>query len=172
MTDDLETLRAGLYGVGPFARLGNEFPTADFHVWSHEELNGDPIPDGREEKPTPAVLPGACTGAAFAHYWNVEDEWTANRCAIEADMSALGAVFGGTFKAPNLLIDSEGKSTEKYPNDDDESWRMDWQSGQADYGATDVTYWCSLPIEKNTCARALFRRQKDLLKVLLTKQTQ
>ena len=151
MTDDLESLRAGLYGHGPFARLNHEFPASDFHVWSKEELNGDPIPDGRETKPTPAVLAGGCAGAALSHYWYVEGEWTANRCAIEADMSAMGAMFGGSFRAPNLLVDSAGEATAKYPSDDDESWRMDWPSGQAEYGETDVTYWCSLPIEKTTC---------------------
>ena len=122
----------------------NEFPVSSFRVWTEEELNGASIPEtGGNRRSCKA---GA--GAALAKYWNVEGEWEANLCAIEADMASIGAVFGGSFKAPDLLVDDDGIATELYPSTDDESWRVDLKKGEATYGETDVTYWCALPIEK------------------------
>ena len=145
MTHAMESLRAGLHGVGAFSQLKNEFPVSSFRVWTEEELNGASVP---ETGGTPAVVQGGCAGAALAKYWNVEGEWEANLCAIEADMASIGAVFGGSFKAPDLLVDDDGIATELYPSTDDESWRVDLKKGEATYGETDVTYWCALPIEK------------------------
>ena len=118
----MESLRAGLHGVGAFSQLKNEFPVSSFRVWTEEELDGASIP---ETGGTPAVVQGGCAGAALAKYWNVEGEWEANLCAIEADMASIGAVFGGSFKAPDLLVDDDGIATELYPSTDDESWRVD-----------------------------------------------
>lgn len=149
MTHDLEALRAGLYGHGVFAELQSRFPTSTFQPWSREELNEEPLDDPLSG--TPAYLQGACAGAALTKYWNIEDEWEPNRCAIEADMSSVGGIFGGQFKAPTFLTDKDGVATERYPSDDDESWKIDLITGEGPYGETDVTFWCALPQEKATC---------------------
>ena len=155
MTKDLEELRKGLYGHGNFAQLKDEFPTSNFHPYTREELAAlldlQPI----EEKKEDYHFDGACVGAALTWLWgpNALDEWPGNMCAIEADLSALGMVFGGTFSAPNLLADKDGKATEAYPADNDEIWEIDYSTGTADYGDTDVSFWCALPQELDTsCA--------------------
>ena len=85
--------------------------------------------------------------AQLAKYWNVEGEWEANLCAIEADMASIGAVFGGSFKAPDLLVDDD-ESPPNFTLRPMMSWRVDLKKGEATHGETDVTYWCALPIEK------------------------
>lgn len=151
MTRDLEALRAGLYGSGPLARLAEEFPVSGFRPWTRGELAARA---GASERLDPAaaddrLLPGACFGGAMTYLWGqVLGEWPANMCSIEADLSAVGHAFGGTFRAPDLLVDRDGIATEAYPANADEVWSLDPATGEAVYGATEVTFWCALPIEK------------------------
>ena len=63
MTHAMESLRAGLHGVGAFSQLKNEFPVSSFRVWTEEELNGTSVPANGG---TPAVVQGGCAGAALA----------------------------------------------------------------------------------------------------------
>ena len=148
MTRDIESLRAGLYGHGPFERLADEFGVGDLHIWTREELAAlkeDRPTSGRENE---RLFDGACVGNAISWLWGPGlAEWEPNLCAIEADLSSLGGLFGGTFRAPNLLVDKEGLANEFYPSDHDENWEMNWQTGDAVYGDTDVTFWCALPKE-------------------------
>ena len=152
MTKDLMSLRAGLYGSGPFAWMADTWPASGLRLWTRTEL-GAPFnvePDDRVASDT--WLPGACTGAAITELWGPGlDEWAPNMCAVEADLSAAGAFFGGVFDAPNLLVDGDGIATAAYPADNDESWRLDWVNGEVVAGSTEVTFWCSLPLEADDC---------------------
>jgi hypothetical protein len=148
MTRVLEALRAGLYGHGAFARLAEEFPVETFRVWTRGELADDsPSPEAR-------LTPGACTGEALVHLWAKGiDEWDPNMCSLGADNSTVGGAVGGTFAAPNFLVDKDGIGDEHYPADDDETFDVDVVSGTATYGRTTVTWWCTLPRELDTsCA--------------------
>lgn len=139
-TRDLEALRAGLYGHGPFARLADEFPAA-WTLWTRADLGGDRGDDR-------ALIPGACAGAGLTYLWQHGiGEWDPNMCALEADNSAIGGVFGGTFEAPYLLADGDGIATPSHPADDDERWRIDVDAGTAEYGRGAVTFFCALPRE-------------------------
>lgn len=144
-TRDLEVLRAGLYGHGKFARLGSEFPVSSLRFWTRGELaDNSPEPDSK-------LVPGACGAELLNRLWaRGIDEWTPNRCALEAELSGVGGIIGGSFKAPNLLVDRDGIATEKYPADDNEIWDMDWSTGVATYGESEVTFWCALPRELDT----------------------
>lgn len=144
-TNDLETLRAGLYGSGPLFLLGDEFPTSSLRFWTAGEL----APGAAE--PSSKRVAGACGGEALNRFWaEGVGEWTPNRCALEAELSSVGSIVGGEFQAPNLLVDKDGIATEKYPADDDESWEIDAEAGTAVYGTSNVTFWCALPVEKDT----------------------
>ena len=66
-------------------------------------------------------------------------------------MASIGAVFGGSFKAPDLLVDDDGIATELYPSTDDESWRVDLKKGEATYGETDVTVLVCSADRENRC---------------------
>ncbi|HRI72330.1 MAG TPA: hypothetical protein PK156_49185, partial [Polyangium sp.] len=148
-TKDLEALRAGLYGHGKFEKLGQEFPPESLHVWTMGELAAtSPTPDRK-------LFPGACGAEVVNRFWSYGiEEWEPNRCSIEAVVSAVGGFVGGTFDAPNLLVDKDGVATEKYPNDDDETWDIDEMAGKATYGKTSPTFWCVLPREEDTSCSA------------------
>ena len=152
MTKDLEALRAGLYSHGPFARLGTEFPVSSFSPWTRADLAAMRFEEPTEGLGDQRLLPGACVGDALSWLWGPAlNEWEPNLCAIEADLSSIGGLFGGTFSAPNLLVDTDGIATPRYPADNDEVWDLDHQTGEATYGSTDVTFWCALPREAAEC---------------------
>ncbi len=149
MSTDMEALREGLYGSGPFAQLAEEFPVQSFRPWTRGELmevmDGEADPAVADEH----LLPGACSGLALTWLWGQAlEEWPPNMCAIEADLSSLGGLFGGSFTAPDLLVDKQGGATAAYPGTHDENWEVDPEAGTATYGETEVTFWCALPIEK------------------------
>lgn len=151
VTADLEALRAGLYGHGPFARLSDSFPVTGFSPWTRGELAavlGDEAdPDVAED----VLLDGACVGNALTWLWGRSlGEWPANMCAIEADLSSVGSIFGGQFTAPDLLVDRDGGATAAYPGTSDEVWEMNAVTGEAIMGSTEVTFWCALPQELDT----------------------
>lgn len=142
MTYDLEALRAGLYGSGPFARLAAEFPVTSLRLWKRGEL------DPGAGDPEATSLPGACSGIGLTLLWQYgQGEWDPNMCALESDNSAIGGMFGGTFEAPDLLVDREDDfaETARYPGTHDESWELDYTTGEAIYGTTEVTFWCTVP---------------------------
>ena len=91
MTKDLEALRAGLYGLGPFSQLKKQFPVEDLHLWTRAELdkNNEVAESLKEDR----FLPGACSGLGLSKFWQVRGEWEANLCALEADFSSMSMIF-------------------------------------------------------------------------------
>ena len=152
VTLDMEQLRKGLYGVGPFKRLEREFPVSNLHLWTAAELTAlrqqDPHP-GTDDR---IVLPGGCTADAITWLWGQgQGEWPANMCAIQADVASIAGLFGGTFTAPDLLTDRDGTATALYPGTHDEIWELDPLTGEAVIGETEVSFWCALPHEADDC---------------------
>lgn len=149
-TRDLLALREGLYGSGPWKRLADEFPVQAVDLWTRGELAArfeapiDPSVAGD------VVVPGACAGAGLTKMIReVYGEGSAQICAVEADHSAVVAWFGGTYAAPNFLVDKDGHASAAYAADNDEYFAFDWQAGTGEYGSTDVTFFCSLPYEQD-----------------------
>jgi hypothetical protein len=146
MTKDLEAVRAGLYGHGPLARLGKEFPASGFDVWTRNqwrEILGLPaLTTGGEAR----SVSGGCTTATFAALAGTGDG-DKQICGGYGDLAAIGTMFGGTFSAPNFLVDKDGMATSAYPADEDETFDLDAEAGRATYGKTDVTFFCALPRE-------------------------
>ncbi len=139
MTEDLETIRRGLYGHGPFARLAEQFPPESFTLL--------PV-SGSAEGAGGVFAPGGCAGAALTGLWRERGEWRTNRCSIEADKASIGGLVYGYFDAPNFLADKTGKATETYPLDHVGAWDLDHP--EKPYGTTRVTFWCALPLELDT----------------------
>ena len=160
MTKDVEELRKGLYGVGAFSNLSEEFPVSGFHPYTRAELGSITDIEVDSEVADDYALPGGCVASSFAWLWgpNGMGEWPANMCSLEADLASVGSTFGGTFTAPNLLNDKDGIATEKeYPADNDEIWSVSHYTGEIDYGST-VSFWCSLPEELDTsCLKGIQR---------------
>ena len=152
MTLELEELRKGLYGVGAFSFLQDEFSVQNFKPWTRQVLADIVDGEALEGKEDEVLLDGACAGLALSWLWGPAalNEWGPNRCSISSDLSSMGGLFGGTFSAPNLLADKDGIATPKYPADNDERWEMNVSTGELKYGSTDVSFWCALPQELDT----------------------
>ena len=145
MTADVEAIRAGLYGHGPFKTLSTQYP-ADWSLWS-----ANPSAESAMEK-AQVIHDEDCSASAMSIFWKVGvGEFEPNLCAIEADSSSIGGIFGGTFEAPNLLFDREGIATPKYPSDHDEVWSVDAHNGYIEHEPTTVTFWCALPKKADGC---------------------
>jgi hypothetical protein len=146
MTKDLEQLRAGLYGSGPFQRLAKEFPVSGFDVFTRDQwrtISGEPP---RASGGSDRLISGGCAAATYAAIGGTGDG-DKQICGGYADYAGVGGFFGGQFEAPNFLVDKDGLATPLHPADDDESWDVKAEEGTGTYGHTQVTFWCALPRE-------------------------
>ncbi len=149
VTGDLQAIRKGLYGHGPFAWMAERWPVQGFRPWTRGEVAAAVDVDLDASVREDILMPGACIAGAFTWLWSEGlSEWPANRCAIEADLATMGSLFFGTFAAPDLLVDKDGHATEGYDATLDEVWELDRATGTAVAGTTDVTFWCALPVER------------------------
>lgn len=153
MTQVVETLRKGLYGAGPFARLATEFPV--------DSLTPTPVTNAQGE---PSLLTtGSCGAEALdVYYQKGLQEYPPNMCAYVADSAALGAFVWGTYDAPNFMVDKSGRTDParsgrllgdpdylSYPNDVDEEIDVDPERGTGTYAHAKVTWWCALPKKRD-----------------------
>ena len=60
MTQDIEEVRKGLYGVGVFSQLGSEFPVSGFHPYTRSEMGAVTGVDVDDSVADDYALPGAC----------------------------------------------------------------------------------------------------------------
>lgn len=149
VTGDLQELRKGLYGHGAFDWMAAQWPVQGFRPWTRGELADVVGADIDDSVRDDVLLPGACVAGSFAWLWSKGlEEWEPNRCAIEADLATIGALFFGTFEAPDLLVDKDGDSTPAYDATSDETWVLNRAEGTAEAGTTEVTFWCALPVER------------------------
>jgi len=135
VTLDLETIRAGLYGHGPFSRLDSEF---------EETLSLYPIRSGEFEGSQYAV-PGDQIGPLttfMASTFNLEGGIIDS---MVASYDYVSHVVMGRYKAPNFMVNKEGLGTPDNPVDDDETWMIDPVSGEATYGVAEVPFVCAIP---------------------------
>jgi hypothetical protein len=165
-TKDLEAVRLGLFGYGPFQELNEVFPANHLNIWQRQNLIAQNQSGLKDEVLDDFYLPGACSGIAFTQYWALRNEWTPNLCALEKENTQINQIFAGTFNAPDLLANQDEKitdllgndypmqATQKYPSTADERWLLDAHQGKIHYDIGEVTFWCALPFERKTdCAQ-------------------
>jgi hypothetical protein len=142
VTHDLLAVRAGLYGHGPFAELGAAIPDNALRFWPLAELEGEET----EANAGRIAYENSCGGIALSIVYDLGyGEWDPNMCASFVDMVAIERLVGGTFAAPNLLVDKDGRAGTYYADDFDETFDLDTESGRIVYGQTEPTFWCALP---------------------------
>jgi hypothetical protein len=162
-TADLEAVRLGLYGQGPFKNLNEAFPSNHLEIWQRQNLLSQSTQLSQETSDD-FYLPGECAAIAFTQYWSLKNEWKANLCALEKENTQISKIFAGTFKAPDLLANQDEtiedllgnaypvQISQKYPNTADERWTLEAHQAKIDYQVGEVTFWCALPFEqKNGC---------------------
>ena len=141
ITAEFEAIRAGMYGHGPLSRLKDAYPPS---LVPKEVLEEEQIPDFSDsiyylstDKALPifdmagpllgypdAVVKGLTIDTSFTDYWVL-----------------------GSFTSSSFLVDRDGIATPLYPADDDESFEIDLETGEAVHGPGRVTFMCSIPKE-------------------------
>ena len=137
---EIEAIRAGIYGHGPFAELATAYPP---------DLSPKPV-HGHNEDGTPSEHP-------FALYYEnlgplidlvagpVLGYAAETSAALSMESEFIDYFVLGKFTAPNLLVDSDGIATEMYPADDDESFRLDFENRTLAHGPGAVDFICAIP---------------------------
>ncbi len=140
VTDDMEAIRAGMYGHGPLAWLADEFPP-DLEPSLVHPVNADG---------TIAALPylvhsdelgplfEAVAGPVLGYAPEVVE-------ALKLDNDFTDYWVLGSFTTPYFLVDKDGIATPMYPADDNESFLVNPYTGEAAVGPNTVTFMCSIP---------------------------
>jgi hypothetical protein len=135
-TRDLEALRRGLYGVGPFAYLAKEFPPEmTLRLLSSDVTLANPYILNMTK------LGGVLSLAGSILFGN-------NRAGVQALIDSLNNIdymIVAEVEGPNLLADKDGIAEPGFPADDNETWDIDRVSGRAFYGRHKIPFWCTVP---------------------------
>lgn len=140
-TRDLEALRRGLYGNGPFSYLKAEFPP---------RLNR--VLKVQDEGVNNYILPVTTLLENFDFLMDLVLEQFIGNYMTPEDVQYLLETFAsidyfiaGEFKGPYLLNDKDGIATKAYPADNDEVWDMDRVTGKAVYSQGPLIFFCAVP---------------------------
>ena len=141
ITEDLDTLRAGLYGEGVFARLADEFPP-DYTLAPMQGGVRCPEP-GSDVFIAPGerfteALEGVAGLALGLDEAQVEQ--------VLASYDSLSHVVVTFFESPFLLGDPETTGLE-------DTWEMDWQTGEARIDRETISMILFVPKESEAAAQ-------------------
>ena len=141
-TRELIALRAGLYGSGPFAELGPGNPVDQMRP----KLARDPEPDG-SLPPSAYVLPNDVLLPVMEILAGELLVTPGAGAQLYEDAVHVHHWVAGEFEAPYLLVDKDGRATERYPDDQDELFRLDVDQGTVTWAPGTVPFVCSIPVE-------------------------
>jgi len=137
---DLEAIRAGLYGHGPFAALDAAYP-ADITAKPVHATNDDGSPSDH-----PYALYYENLGPLIDLVAEPVLEYAAETSkALSYESEFIDYFVLGSFRGPSLLVDSDGIATEMYPAEDDEIFRLNHATGEIAHGPQDVDFICAIP---------------------------
>jgi len=137
---DMEAIRAGLYGHGPFAELAAAYPP----VITPKPVHGFDDDGGPSDHPFALYYEnlGPLVDLVAGPVLGYSDETSA---ALSLESEFIDYFVLGSFTGPNLLVDSDGLATPMYPADDDESFRLDHDTGELASGPSQVDFICIIP---------------------------
>ncbi len=153
ITEDLVTIRKGLYGVGPFNWLEEQYPAemkqVDRMTLLTEDLSATPF-DERNQYVMPIdnlreILQIAGT-MLLAELVGEEHAAESVEYMVES-MNSISHMISGRFTTPYFLADQDEIGTEGYAADYDESFKINSRTGEAHVGEDEVTWWCAIPKE-------------------------
>lgn len=153
-TGEMEAIRAGLYGHGPFAWLAKEFPP---------EYTLDPL----LSRPSPALgadnlyrMPASAlkqlfqvVAAASPDLLSLFVETTDTGGFLEeffAPFNDIEYFIAGTYVSPDFMVDKDGIAEDGYPADDDEVFDIDATTGRATVGQGTGMFFCAVPKETDS----------------------
>lgn len=143
-TWDLEQIRAGMYGVGNLSYLARDYPSNMklIHQIQSEGVESD-VMIARVDRLIPILL------QAFAADLSAEAVRAMTDSAKDIDYIVAGSYITPYFLADKdgLAGDPEDLANNKNTFDEDESFDIDFSTGEASLGADEVTWMCTVPKE-------------------------
>jgi len=141
ITAEFEAIRAGLYGHGSLSGLKDAYPPSLApKVVRSEEEEGTSI-DKPYVMPTDKALPVFDMAEPLLGYpASVVKE-------LSRDTSFTDYWILGSFTSPTFLVDRDDIATPMYPGQDNESFEINLETGEAAHGPSRVTFLCSIPKE-------------------------
>jgi len=145
VTSALTGIRKGLYGHGPFAYLAEEFPA---------ELTLSPAKTSSQAAKTGSMYTVAVqelldtVGPLLEMLKGTIPSLEESFDPLMESYEHVDYFVAGTFQSPDFLTDRDGHAAEGHPADDDESFEVDPETGDAVYGSTTVPFICIIPKEQ------------------------
>lgn len=154
---DLLDIRRGLYGHGPFAALGEQYPVDADTVW-FREMARDFAPRGESR----VVLPMDKLLGTLGQILGPLLEGTADVGPLLETLDYIDYLVSGTATGPNFLVDRDGLATPDDPGcegprgegwecvrgmtgDENESFDLEPHSGEMVQAPSQVPFWCVVP---------------------------
>ncbi len=138
---ELVAVRAGLYGHGPMAFLGEGTPPEELRPYVMRDADDEGnLPDEPYTLPMkmlkPLLVP--LTGALL------ETPKAGEQLAADTVDSVEYWIYG-EYASPDLRVDRDGRATPLHPDDDDEIWELDVDEGEAVWAPGKVPFLCGIP---------------------------
>ena len=145
VTSDLVAIRKGMYGKGPFAYLADEFPAV--FTLSQAKTEDQAKETGSMYTVTVSELMdtfGPLLEMLKGTIPSLKDSFEPLMDSYEY----VDYFVAGTFQSPDFMTDRDGHAGEGHPADDDESFEVNAETGEAVYGTTTVPFVCIIPKEQ------------------------
>jgi hypothetical protein len=140
VTDEMVEIRKGLYGAGKLGWLAEAFPP---DLEPKVVMDKAAPPEG-ETVESIYTLPGDVVLLLLDLVGSVL--YDGPRVAtLKSDSKYVDYWVLGSFTGPNFLADQEGIATPLYPADDNESFLIDLDKGQASVAPQKITFICAIP---------------------------
>ncbi|MBM4387620.1 MAG: hypothetical protein FJ088_07765, partial [Deltaproteobacteria bacterium] len=137
LTRDIEALRAGLYGFGPFKKLKDEYPpAASFKPGQLQDSGDGNLYKVKADDLIEILEP-------YIPLLGGGDPAGINKLIEE--LSQIDYLVIGVFESPYFLADKDGVATDKYPADDDESFELDHEKGTYVAKPQKIRALCTVP---------------------------
>ncbi len=139
VTEELETIRAGLYGHGHLQELNQAYPP-DLEPKQVNAANDDgSLPDDAY------VLYAKDLDMLFGMAELLLGYAPEVVKALQYDVKYVDYFVLGSFTTPYFLADQDGIATPLYPADDDESFHIDLVGNETVHGPNTVSFICAIP---------------------------
>lgn len=141
-SSEMLALRAGLYGHGPLAEIGEGTPVTSLRPQLSRDANDDgSLPD------SPYVLPMSVLSPLLVPLSGQLLETPGAGGQLAEDSQHVDYWVLGEYESPNLLIDKDGRATPLHPDDADEVFELDLASGSVTWAPRTVPFLCGVPKE-------------------------
>lgn len=151
ITKDLIAIRKGMWGQGPLSWLNKQYPAELKQIdrlTLLEEDDKDTQFDERNQYLLPVGNLQEILGIAGVLLLSeiIDPEYAQESVNFMMEtLDSVDYIVSGRYTTPYFLADQDGIGTEGYAADNDESFKIDLDKGEAHVGEDEVTWWCAIP---------------------------